>query len=108
MRIIACVAAYCLVFIPCAGAQAPAAWVTIKGQVVFPEGAPLPKRNPLMVGGPDAAACLKNGPILDESLIVNTKTHGVKNVVVWLRPNNMDPKAALAAHEIHPNDAKRK
>src|SRR5262249_22658096 len=61
------------------------------------------------VGGANGPACLKNGPILDETVIVNPKDRGIANVVVWLRPNNnMNPKAAFAANEIHPADAKRK
>jgi plastocyanin len=86
----------------------PAAWVTLKGQVVIPANAPVPQRKPLMVGGPNGPACLKNGPILDESVIVSPKTRGIKNVVVWLRPDDKTPKAAFAPNEIHPGDAKRK
>jgi len=81
-------------------------WVTITGQVVFPEKLPIPKRAPLVVKG---APCLAKGPILDEAVIVNPKNRGIKNVVVWLRPDDpVDPKAAFAKNEIHPADAKRK
>ena len=31
------------------------------------------------------------GPILDESVIVNPKNRGIKNVVVWLRPDDPSP-----------------
>jgi hypothetical protein len=48
------------------------------------------------------------GPILDESIIVSPKNRGIKNVVVWLRPDSTDPKAKFATDEIHPNDAKRR
>jgi len=101
----------CALAVAVAAAQnpPPAAWVTLKGQVVIPANVPVPQRKPLTVGGPDAPACMKNGPILDESVIVSPKTRGVKNVVVWLRPNDaVSPKAALAPNEIHPGDAKRK
>jgi hypothetical protein len=104
-----------LVLVGAAGAvgQAPNAqpagkWVTVKGQVVLPANAAIPPRAALMVGGPDGPACLKNGPILDESMIVDPKTRGIKNVVVWLRPNNMNPKAAFAPDEVHPADTNRK
>jgi plastocyanin len=83
-------------------------WVTVKGQVVLPADAAIPQRKPLTVGGPDAPACLKNGPILDESAVVDPKTRGIKNVVVWLRPNDPNPKAAFAPNEVHPADANRK
>jgi plastocyanin len=80
-------------------------WVTIKGQVVFPKNKPIPKREALNV---NQAACLAKGPILDESVIVNPTNRGVKNVVVYLRPDDTDPKAKFAANQIHPDDAKRK
>jgi hypothetical protein len=82
-------------------------WVTIKGQVVFPADKQLPKRAPLNVTQ-DKDHCLAKGNILDESILVNAKSRGIKNVVVYLRPNNQQPGAAFAANEIHPQDAKRK
>jgi hypothetical protein len=81
-------------------------WATIKGRVVFPEDKPIPKRRQLIVNQ-DGNHCLKNGPILDESVIVNPKNRGIKNVVVWLRPD--DPEATeFPKGKIHPEDAKRK
>ena len=82
-------------------------WATIKGQIVFPAGKDVPKREKLNVTQ-DKEHCLKDGDILDESVIVNPQNRGVKNVVVWLRPAAKNPKAALAKDEIHPDDAKRK
>jgi hypothetical protein len=79
-------------------------WATVKGRVVFPEGAAIPPRKPLNVTV-NQKQCLAKGPILDESVIVNPKGRGVKNVVVYLRPNG---KAEFAKNEIHPHDAKRK
>ena len=90
------------------GIAQPPAWVTIQGQVVFPAAIPIPVQKPLVIGGGNAPACLAKGPILDEAVIVNPKNRGIKNVVVWLRPNNVLPKAAFAPNEIHPADAKRK
>jgi plastocyanin len=69
----------------------PAAGAALKGQVVFPAGKPIPKRDPLNVTQ-DKQHCLKDGNILDESVVVNEKTRGIKNVVVWMRPDNMDVK----------------
>ena len=74
-------------------AQAAGNWVTIKGQVVFPEGKPIPNRAALDVNQ-DKGHCLKAGPILDESTIVNPKNRGIKNVVVWLRPDDAKRKPA--------------
>jgi hypothetical protein len=88
-------------------ASAQQQWVTTKGQVVFPADKKIPARTPLNVNV-NAAQCLVKGPILDESILVNPKSRGVKNVVVYLRPDNKMPNATFAAAEIHPNDAKRK
>jgi hypothetical protein len=93
--------------LPVAVAQPPAGWTTVKGQVVLKAGMPIPARVPLNVTQ-DKEHCLSKGPILDEALIVSEKTRGIKNVVVWLRPNGMNPKATLAPNEIHPGDANRK
>ena len=92
--------------LPLASAQAPGAWATLKGRVVFPADQPIPVRAPLVVNQ-DQKHCLSKGPILDEDRIVDPKTRGIRNVVVWLRPDAMDPKAKLKANEIHPDDAKR-
>jgi hypothetical protein len=93
--------------LPAATAQPPASWSTVKGQVVFPAGAPVPERKALVVSQ-DMAHCLSKGPILDETLIVNPKNKGIKNVVVWLRPDDKDPKSKLKAEQIHPSDKDRK
>ncbi|HYH66651.1 MAG TPA: hypothetical protein VD866_18290 [Urbifossiella sp.] len=94
--------------LPIASAQPPAGgWATLKGQIVFPAGKALPKRAPLVVNN-DPKHCLSKGPILDDVLLVNDKSRGVRNVVVWLRPNNMVAKAALDPNEIHPSDKNRK
>ena len=86
---------------------AAADWATVKGQVVFPADKDVPKRDALNVTQ-DKDHCLSKGDILDESVIVNPKNTGVKNVVVWLRPDDKDPKSKFAQGQIHPDDAKRK
>jgi hypothetical protein len=88
-------------------ASAQEKWVTIKGQVVFPADKQLPKRSSLNVTQ-DKDHCLSKGDILDESVIVNAKTKGIKNVVVFLRPDDTDPKSEFPKDKIHPDDAKRK
>lgn len=103
-----CLAAFAAAaFLPAAVAQPPAGWATLKGQIVLPAGQPIPERKALAVTQ-DKAHCLSKGDILDEALIVNAKNRGIKNVVVWLRPDNMNAKAKLEAAEIHPGDANRK
>jgi plastocyanin len=104
MRVLACAG---LLLSAIAASAQPAAWVTLKGQVVLPAAVPVPKRAPLVVNQ-DGAHCLRDGPILDEKFVVNEKSRGIANVVVWLRPDQMNPKAAFAANEIHPALASRK
>jgi plastocyanin len=93
---------------PSADAQPAGQWATVKGQVVFPANKPVPQPAKLEVTQ-DKAHCLEKGAILDEAVQVNPKNRGIKNVVVWLRPDNTDPKkSALDKNLIHPDDAKRK
>jgi len=82
-------------------------WTTITGQVVYPAGKPVPPRKPLNVNA-NQNVCLAKGPILDESAIVNPKNRGVKNVVVFLRPDDTTGKANFPEAKIHPDDKKRK
>lgn len=82
-------------------------WATVKGQVVFPADKTPPKRESLKVTQ-DKDHCLSKGDLLDESVIVNAKNRGVKNVVVFLRPDSTDPKAEFAKDQIFPNDTQRK
>jgi len=101
----ACAAAFA--FTPASPAADADGWSTVKGIIKFPESKAVPARKELDVSQ-DKAHCLSKGAILDESLIVNAKNKGIKNVVVWLRPDNTDPKSKLTAAQIHPDDAKRK
>jgi len=89
-------------------ASAQDGWSLVKGSIVYPAGKAVPERKKLDITQ-DKAHCLKDGDILDETLIVNPKNKGIKNIVVWLRPDNMDPKgSAIPKANIHPDDAKRK
>jgi hypothetical protein len=89
-------------------ASAQDKWASVKGKVVFPENQPIPKREPLNVTQ-DKDHCLSKGEILDETVIVNPKNRGIKNVVVWLRPDDAtNAKAKFTAAQIDPADAKRK
>ncbi|HEY1190125.1 MAG TPA: hypothetical protein VGE74_20940 [Gemmata sp.] len=95
---------WCCALVPAVSAQN---WATIKGQVVFPKNADIPPRPTLNVGV-DKQHCLGKGAILDESVLVNPKNRGIKNVVVFLRPDDNDLKAEFTKAQIHPADAKRK
>ena len=88
-------------------ASADDKWATLKGQVVFPQDKEIPKRAELNVTQ-DKDHCLSKGPLLDESVLINPKNRGVKNVVVFLRPDDKDLKAQFTKDQIFPDDAKRK
>src|SRR6516164_2208978 len=87
-------------------AQGDKDWSTIKGRVVWGgDKAPAPKRITVTL---DKDHCLganptadKNGTILDESLLVNAKNKGLKNVIVYLMPAEDGGKL-----RIHPDLAK--
>lgn len=84
MRFAVCLAAALAVAV--ADARPPAAWVRVTGQVLYvPEPGEAPRRG----------------------VAVNLKNAGLKDAVVWLRPDDPRSKAALAADEVHPADAKR-
>jgi hypothetical protein len=67
-----------------ATAQGPAGWGTVKGKVLY-GGKTIPERKPLEVTK-DQAHCLAKGPILSEAWVVDPKTKGVKDVFIWLEP----------------------
>src|SRR5713226_6207274 len=60
-------------------------WGDIKGQVVW-AGPSIPENPVLNITGQDGPECLKKGPLIGDQLIIDKKTLGVKNVMVWLRP----------------------
>jgi len=97
-----------LVALTAPAAAQPGQWSTVKGQVLFPAGSPVPERAKLDVSQ-DKAHCLSKGDILDEGTIVNPKNRGIKNVVVWLRPDNAtNAKATFTPAQINPADKARK
>ena len=60
------------------------AWGTVKGQVVWAEK-DMPERPPINVTT-NQKECLKNGPLLAETYLVDKSTKGVRYVTVWLIP----------------------
>ncbi|MFO0824906.1 MAG: hypothetical protein U0792_17600 [Gemmataceae bacterium] len=89
-----------LMSLSCAAAIAQPAvdWTTVRGQVTLPANVAIPVPKP--VGGAKG--------VVDETVVVNPKSRGIKNVVVWLRPNVANLKAGFAPNEVHPGDANRK
>ena len=74
-------------------------WGTIKGQVVW-AGKDVPKRKKIDLGqNQDKAECLKNGPLIDDRLVVNSKNKGVRWAAVYLMSTDGFKKAI----PIHPS-----
>ncbi len=71
-----------LLFLTAGSAARADDWGSIKGQVVF-DGKEAPKRVPVNVTK-DQQACEKNGKLLDDNLVVNSKNKGVRWCVVYL------------------------
>ena len=86
-------------------------WVTLKGTVVWPEKEKVPEAKAIdlsNVRGGDADYLRKGGAVFDEPFVIDAKTRGLKDVVVWLRPDDDDPKAKFPAERVHPDLAKAK
>ena len=71
-------------------------FVTLTGRVAWPDGKALPNLAPLrIVPG--------LGPVLPNHQIVDPGTRGVKNVIVWLRPDNTDRAKTFPLSRIEPS-----
>lgn len=70
-------------------AQNAGAWGAVKGRIKF---AAAPEAQKVDVNN-DKEHCLSKGPLVRENYIVNPQTKGLKNVVVWLRVDDADPKS---------------
>src|SRR5262245_14861460 len=70
---------------PAVAAQAQGGgWGDITGRITW-GGDKLPPQLDLdLKENTDKPACLKNGPVKDESFVVNPKNKGMRNVFVWL------------------------
>lgn len=78
----------------------PTQWVTVRGQVLWKGD--IPKPDVLTVTGADQPACCASGPLVSNQLVIDPTTRGVKNVVVWLRPDSDDRTAGWRAEQVHP------
>jgi len=87
--------------------ETPASHVVLKGRVVYPADRQVPKQKAIKVPS-DLEHCARSGSLLDEGLVVHPENRGVRNVVVWLRPDDAnDPNAKFAPNELPPGDATR-
>jgi plastocyanin len=83
-------------------AQNAGDWGTIKGQIKL-TAAPEPKKVDVTV---DKEHCLSKGTLVYTDIIVDPKSKGVKNIVLWLRPDDTNLRATFPKEKIHPNLAK--
>jgi RNA polymerase sigma factor (sigma-70 family) len=81
-------------------------WATVKCRVLFPAGRAVPKPAEVPPGEIKDRGAF-TGPVLFEDVLVDPKTRGVRNAVVWLRPDSDDPKAAFPPEKIHPRLARK-
>jgi hypothetical protein len=62
-------------------------WVSVTGKIVWDAGkGAAPKRTPV-IADKDAEVCAKDKDFNTEKWVINPKTGGIKNVIVWLGPN---------------------
>jgi hypothetical protein len=96
-----CAVALAAVVLPgsAAPAQAPKGWGDVKGQVVFGPAKIPAMRNVAAAGIPPQ--CLAKGPLKTDDLIVDAKSRGVKNVLVYLQ-DAKDSRKNDFAPPVHP------
>ncbi|MCI0704608.1 MAG: sigma-70 family RNA polymerase sigma factor [Planctomycetia bacterium] len=88
---------------------APKQWVNVSGRVVFPKDRDIPKLRQVPANAiKDADLWKPFTPLHYEEILIHADTHGLKNVVVWLRPDSDDRKAEFPADTIHPEFADAK
>ena len=81
--------------------------VTVRGRVAWPKDSPVPRPKGIDVST-DQDVCCKDGPLLSSERLIDPKSRGVANVVVWLRPDTDDRKATFPTDRIHPDWRKPK
>jgi plastocyanin len=70
-------------------------WVTLRGQIVWPKNREITKPAALNVTTDRPTCCANDEPLLSNQLLIDPKSRGIKNVVVWLMP---EPGAARRVH----------
>ena len=75
--------------------------VTLRGRVQWPDGKPLPNRVPIPI--PLGADRDFFGPaVLPMNLLVDPNSRGIRNVLVWLRPDSDDRTKTFPLNKIVP------
>lgn len=78
---------------------------TLRGRVVLPADRPVPATRFVESIEKDAEAIRANGPVRYEDVLVNPDDRGIRNVIVWLRPDSDDPRAAFPPDRMPPHPA---
>lgn len=88
----------------CPSASAQSKWVTVKGRVVVAEATAkaLSAKQPIAVTA-NKEHCESKGPLFPDDVVIDAKTRGVQNVVVYLRPADKERASKLPAAAIHPD-----
>ena len=97
------IACFFAAFAPAAEPAPKFDYVTLKGRVLWPEAKALPELEPIAVFT-DKDYFGKQ--LMPNSPLVNAKSRGLKNVVVWLRPDSDDRAATFPQAKIKPALAK--
>jgi plastocyanin len=91
-----------LVVLSASSAVAQDKWGSLKGSIIMSK----PVEGRKIDVTTDKEHCQSKGPLQYEDIVVDSKTKGVKNVVVWLRPDTDDRKDTFPKDKIHPSLAK--
>src|SRR3954447_5881187 len=62
-------------------------WVTVKGKFIWDAAKGEAPMRTQITADKDAAVCAKDNDFNTEKWVVNAKTGGIKNVIVWLGPD---------------------
>ncbi len=89
-------------------ATAAEKYVTIQGTIKWNEDKAPAADLIVFKGHVDQKACCVAGPLASSKIEVNAKNLGVKNVMIWLRPDDTDRTKTFSIDKIHPDLAKPK
>ena len=78
---------------------------TLTGTVVWKDAVPVMAALNLGANA-DKATCEKKGPVLDESVVINPKNKGLRDVFVWLEPVEKGTKFNVPAALAKPKEPK--
>ncbi len=81
-------------------------WHTVRGRVVWPKGDEIPEAKLINVTNDKVACCA--GVLRFDELLIAPKSRGVRNVVVWLRPDTKEWTDPFPKDRVHPDLAKAK